>query len=88
MEQEYWIATALVLAALAYAGFVNRRVQRYRGRAVFDASAAEVWELVDVRPGRPCWMQNVKSVTWIDEAQGDMEIVLHTGQSMCHTVSG
>jgi Zn-dependent protease len=82
MEQEYWIASAVGLALLAYAAFVNRKVQRYRGRAVFEATAAEVWELIDIRPGRPCWMQNVKSVTWVDEAGQDMEIALHTGQGM------
>ncbi|HEX8664944.1 MAG TPA: site-2 protease family protein [Beijerinckiaceae bacterium] len=82
MEQEYWIAAAIGLAVLAYAAFVNRKVQRYRGRTVFEATAAEVWELIDIRPGRPCWMQNVKAVTWIDEASRDMEIALHTGQGM------
>jgi Zn-dependent protease len=82
MDHGYWVAALVGLALLAYAGFVNRRLQRYRGRAVFDAPAEAVWDLIDIRPEKPCWLPTVKSLTWVDAAAQDMDVALSNGNGL------
>ncbi|HEX2554977.1 MAG TPA: site-2 protease family protein [Microvirga sp.] len=72
----------LVAAALAVAGYgvyVNRPRQFYRGRLTFDAPLERVWDLIDIRPGKRIWIPAVRSIEWVDEAEGDMAIAYETG---------
>jgi hypothetical protein len=73
-------ASLLCAAALAYALFVNRRYQLYKGRFVLDIPVEKAWELMSLRPGFPNpWVPGLVSMEQINKDSQDLASLFEDG---------